>query len=112
MAKGVRCELCRTPTVYRVGEGPPGVEHWRCTTCGDFKRWCPCCDQGWIRRYRVPDTDQTLYSCDECEAAWPSAAEIRSPEIGRRSLLAKIGAMDAYLRLELVREQITEPPAT
>ena len=111
MDRGVRCELCGTPTVYRIGEGPAGVEQWRCAECGDFKRWCPQCDQGWIRRFRVPDTDQQVYSCDECEVAWPSVRDIPSPGTDRRSLLGHLGATDAWLRLELMRERVTDPPA-
>ena len=109
-ASAVHCELCGTATVQRAGESPPGIEAWRCTACGDFKRWCRECEQGWIRRFQVRATEVELYSCDECEAAWPSVAELRSDGTGRRSLLRRLGVAGAQGRLALVRERTPAPP--
>jgi len=106
---GVGCELCGTPTVHKVGESTSGVEEWRCTTCGDFKRWCAGCNQGWIRRFRIRGTDTALYSCDECEAAWCSLAEIQGRESDRRSVLRRLGAAEDWGKLEMVRERWDVP---
>ena len=110
--EGVTCELCDTPTVHRTAESPSGVEGWRCVRCGDFKRWCPHCNQGWIRRFRVRATDTELYSCDECEAAWGSVAEMVADGISREWLLQRLGIAKSRPPLELVRESISAPPPT
>lgn len=107
----MECELCRAQTVQRATDSPPGVEAWRCTVCGDFKRWCPECNQGWIRRFRVPGADTEIYSCDECEAAWQSVPALLAPGVDRRSLLQQLGPSDASARLVLVRERTSEPPS-
>jgi hypothetical protein len=102
----VTCEHCRTATVRRVSDSPRGIEAWRCDTCGDYKRWCPECNQGWIRRYRDPIIERDIFSCDECEAAWPFAQSIGVPGDSRRMVL-RHGAEGELPRLELVRETTT-----
>jgi hypothetical protein len=104
--RAVNCELCGTATVRRVSDSPRGIEAWRCETCGDYKRWCPECNQGWIRRYRDPLIEVEIYSCDECEAAWSFATSIGVPGDSRRMLL-RHGAEGELPRLELVRERTT-----
>ena len=97
--------------MQRVGESPTGIDAWECATCGDFKRWCPECDQGWVRRFRLEGTDVQPYSCDECEAAWLLLTHIGTPGIDRRSLVRQLGNPEAASRFELVREHRPVPPA-
>lgn len=102
----VNCELCGTATVRRVSDSPRGIEAWRCDSCGDYKRWCPECNQGWIRCYRDSVIEIDIYSCDECEAAWPYAQSIGVPGDSRRMVL-RHGADVELPQLELLRESTT-----
>jgi len=66
----VICEVCGLNAVTPVREEANGIEVWRCSRCGDMKRWCQRCDQGWIRRERLPGLFTEFYSCDECDATY------------------------------------------
>ena len=87
MSQQVLCEVCGKQAVLQVGERPAGVSLWSCSLCGDGKRWCPRCDQGWIRRFRVTGMVDDIYSCDECEATWESALHIQPPGVDRQTFL-------------------------
>lgn len=102
----IDCELCGTATVRRVSDSPRGIEAWRCETCGDYRRKCPQCNQGWVRRYRDPIIEVDIYSCDECEASWSFVTGIGVPGDTRRTLL-RHGAEGELPPLELVRERTT-----
>src|SRR4051812_17335001 len=67
-----------TETVTLVREDPPGVELWRCSACGEVKRWCPCCDQGWVLLCVINRNGQSIYVCQECDATWTSSRAIGS----------------------------------
>lgn len=76
MSPGVQCPTCKTFSVSQLREDPPGVQLWRCTQCGEVKRWCPVCNQGWVLHYVKNATGESLYCCDECEATWQEPTEI------------------------------------
>jgi len=102
---GVRCDYCGTPTVYPAGIATSGVEEWRCTTCRDLRRWCKECNQGWIRRFRLRTTGAELYSCDECEGAWPSPEDLAADGSDRRSLLKRLGGTGDWEQVEPVPDR-------
>ena len=66
----VICEVCELNAVASVRAEANGVEVWRCSHCGDMKRWCSCCGQGWVRRWRLAGLSPDFYSCDECDATY------------------------------------------
>lgn len=72
----VACSSCGTRTVTQLREDPPGVQLWRCTTCGELRRWCPRCGQGWVVRALVKKTNQSIYLCQECDATWATSNAI------------------------------------
>ncbi len=74
----VKCEFCGADAVTCVRTDGVGVQTWLCDQCGDLKRWCPDCDQGWVRRRSIPGLAADFYSCDECDATCESAADIGS----------------------------------
>ena len=67
----VDCELCRGATVQPVRTEESGAQVWVCSECGDLKRWCTRCDQGWLRRLQITGLPADVYSCDECDATYP-----------------------------------------
>lgn len=71
MDHACQCEYCGTFTVIHLAEDQ-GVEIYCCAKCGEIKRACPKCGQGWLRHYRnaIPPIDR--YSCDECCFTWDS----------------------------------------
>ena len=66
----VVCDVCGLNAVVPIRAEENGVEVWRCRHCGDMKRWCSCCGQGWVRRRRLAGLSPDFYSCDECDAAY------------------------------------------
>ena len=102
--QGIDCELCSTPTVQLVRTGPTGIDVWVCSRCRDLKRWCPDCDQGWIRRLRVTGAWAEVYACDECEATWLDAPE-RAQEIVGMGQIPGRHAKPTADEIELVRER-------
>lgn len=36
--------------------------------------WCPFCEQGEVRTYRVSATSDVVQVCVECDSAWPEQA--------------------------------------
>ncbi len=79
--------LAPADSVTQIGERPSGVSLWACAECGDAKRWCPRCEQGWLRRVRVTRIEQDLFSCDECDATWTDAGSICSPGVDLQTFL-------------------------
>jgi transposase-like protein len=71
-----RCPACNTDSVVPVREDPKGVQLWKCSQCGEVKRWCPCCDQGWVTRAILAESGHVLYVCDECDASWLDSSSI------------------------------------
>ena len=104
MADGVDCELCSSATVEHVRTGPTGIQVWVCSHCGDLKRWCPECNQGWIRRMRVSGASDDAYVCDECEATWLEAPE-REQQIVGMSQIPGVPARVTARDVRVVREQ-------
>jgi ribosomal protein L37AE/L43A len=99
----VECEVCRAVAVRLIRrEAEAGV--WRCEECGDLKRWCPRCGQGWVRRMRDPSDGGELHSCDECESTWPFGEPISGIGEDREGFLRRSLKPWSYLRLEVVRE--------
>jgi ribosomal protein L37AE/L43A len=87
MSQQVHCEVCGKESLRRVGIRPVGVLLWACSSCGDGKRWCPRCDQGWVRRFRVTGLENDIYSCDECEATWDNPLHLHPPGTDRKTFL-------------------------
>jgi len=106
MSRRVRCEACGKRAVFKVGERPGGVSLWSCALCGDAKRWCPRCDQGWVRRYQVTGIERDMYSCDECEATWENALQIRPPGVDRRTFLDSRLGPSTDADLSPIRESV------
>jgi hypothetical protein len=103
MTRALDCEVCPAAAVrFLRQEGE--VEVWRCEACGDLKRWCPRCDQGWIRRLRDPADGGELHSCDECDATWPLGVPISGIGEDLQGFLRRSLKPWSYARLELVRE--------
>jgi hypothetical protein len=105
------CDACGETGVERVRTDPPGVAVWRCRRCGDLKRWCPRCEQGWLRRFRSDAAHLEFISCEECDATWPRGAELRPPGVDRQSYLRALGTTEAWADPQVVREREPAPPA-
>ncbi|MFL5382587.1 MAG: hypothetical protein ACJ8GN_08765 [Longimicrobiaceae bacterium] len=105
MERTLECEVCAAAAVRLIGT-ESRVELWRCERCGDLKRWCPRCDQGWIRRLRDESDGAELYPCDECEAAWPGDGPPAGPWEDLRTYLRRQGKPWSYTRLTFVRESL------
>jgi transposase-like protein len=104
MPQVLTCEACSASSVEKIGEGPRGVSHWACTACGDAKRWCPRCDQGWIRRLRVRGIDNDLYSCGECDATWTDVRDMSPPGADLETLLSACLQTWTYKDVFTIRE--------
>ncbi|HVG46011.1 MAG TPA: hypothetical protein VM890_14815 [Longimicrobium sp.] len=103
MTSALECEVCRAAAV-RLLRQEAEAWVWRCAECGDLKRWCPRCDQGWVRRLRDPGDGGEVYSCDECEATWPLGEAISGIGENLQIFLRRSLKPWSYARLELVRE--------
>ena len=104
----VHCEVCAGRRVHAVRRDPPGVALWACPDCGDAKRWCPRCDQGWIRRLTAPELPTDLYSCAECDATWSRVTDIVPPGTELTSYLAAHHPAVSPRALRLCRERAAD----
>lgn len=74
------CKNCQTVTVEQVGENPVGVKYFVCSKCRESKRWCPRCNQGWVKKWVDSTTQEVLFNCEECEATWLSVDKISTSD--------------------------------
>ena len=102
MVQHLECEVCGALAVRVVRRDPADV--WHCARCGNVKRWCPRCRQGWVRRLREPVDNPELYSCEECEATWRHFSEIQAPGEDLRTFLRRHEKPWSYAHLVPVRE--------
>ena len=107
----LECEVCGEVAVEHRYDEPSGVGVWCCRSCGDLKRWCPRCDQGWIRRFQLAAANTEFLACDECDATWPSVDTIVPPGTDRQSFLRSLGTTATWAELTVRREQELRPPA-
>jgi transposase-like protein len=99
-----KCPHCETTTVVPIRDDPAGVQLWRCSACGEIKRWCPCCDQGWIARATVVLTGESIYVCQECDVTWTIATAIGGPGASFEPFLTNLGISDPWQGVEWVPE--------
>ena len=104
MPQHEQCERCRAKSVVLARREPSGTEVWACSKCGDYKRWCPSCEKGWVRRLRDPSQGFELYSCEECEASWTDADEIDQEGLPIQTFLSRARLRVEYLDFVVVRE--------
>lgn len=107
----VQCEVCAGARVCRVRVDAPGVELWARLDCGDARRWCPRCAQGWVRRLTARGVPADLYSGDECAARWPAPAVIVPPGVDLTSYLHAHHPVVAAADLAVRRERSVDPGA-
>lgn len=99
------CPQCKSNTVVRVREDPIGVELWRCSRCGEIKRWCPGCNQGWLKRTVITGRSQIIYVCDECDSTWLSADSIgRMQAQSFEPYLESLGLVEPWKAITFERE--------
>jgi ribosomal protein L37AE/L43A len=104
-SKLCQCPYCETWTLTLIGEDPPRVGLWRCSNCGELKRWCPLCDQGWIVHGVLARSGRDLYACEECDATWWSVASIPEGEGGSLEPLAEsLGEVEPWQSTRWVRD--------
>lgn len=77
---GCLCDTCATPTVVFLRNDPPGFQLFQCSNCGEIKRWCPFCGQGWLIHYLVTEDPRSRYICDDCRSVWDSHWNLITPE--------------------------------
>jgi hypothetical protein len=104
MAQELRCEVCSATAVRLARRESSGTEVWRCGNCGDAKRWCPRCDQGWVRHVYADADKSDFYSCDECEATWATPEEIRGTGTDLTTFLRRTGKPWSYKDLTVLRD--------
>jgi ribosomal protein L37AE/L43A len=104
MSKVVQCPTCQTYTVELIRLDPHNVQIWRCKTCYEVKRWCPTCDQGWIRKIYVEGFSHEIFSCDECDATWESSDEIIPPGQGLETFMNHRGVENAWQKVKFIHE--------
>lgn len=39
-------------------------------------KWCPVCEQGWVKIVKEINTDKLYLCCSECEAEWSDPDKI------------------------------------
>jgi predicted RNA-binding Zn-ribbon protein involved in translation (DUF1610 family) len=82
------------------------VSIWRCDTCGDLLRWCPGCDQGWIRRAKIKKKSVEVFVCEECETVWQSEPETSATCSGNLGQDMKAdGLTGDWSELEVIAER-------
>lgn len=48
-------------------------------TNANFKvKWCPVCNQGWVKIVKDKESGRLFLCCDECESEWLSPDNINS----------------------------------
>jgi hypothetical protein len=112
-SRAPECEVCREAAVVhrRDDAAAVAVQVWVCTRCGDLKRWCPRCEQGWIRRCRVLTAGVDFFCCDACAASWPSPEAIGPTGTDRETYLYQLGTTERWGGVATLRERDAGFPA-
>ena len=48
-------------------------------------KWCPVCEQGWVKIVKEINTDTLYLCCSECEAEWSDPDKIEENTLGSTS---------------------------
>lgn len=107
-ASPVRCDACGVSAVAPVRH-ENGATVWRCSRCGDVKRWCPRCEQGWVRRLRHSALPADVYWCAECAATWPTDSMLTPPGLNLDTLLERPGG-EAPLEGAIIVQEVEGSP--
>ncbi len=70
----ITCGTCQAGTLELLAESD--LHEFVCTRCGEIWIPCPRCGQGWVFHLRASNATTDVYSCEECDAMWPTRASI------------------------------------